>query len=326
MARKRKRRRLRLAVLIVIVLLVCVLVPYVYSRLVSPWRAISVHQLEGAQADAAPRADGRLHLLAFNIAHGRGATAGNWGSDKAERAQRLADMARFIRDADVDIVVLNEIDFDSTWSHGVNYARALAEATGLSYWVEQRSIDLAMPFFRIRFGNAVLSRYPIEAARLLDLPGYARWETVVGGKKKAAVCTIAVTPDRLIDVVPVHFEPRSATVRVDSARIVEDVARTSSHPVVAMGDFNCGLPTPAPSSGKPTGQTAVSLLLDSELFATVVHQPPGPADMTFPSISPSSQIDWILVPPDWRIIHRQVPAGELSDHLPVILRVQMPGP
>ena len=45
--------------------------------------------------------------------------------------------------------------------------------------------------------------------------------------------------------------------------------------------------------------------------------------MTFPSTAPDRVIDWILVPPAWRIREQQVLDVQLSDHRPVVAAFEM---
>lgn len=90
-----------------------------------------------------------LRIGAYNIAHGRGTADGNWsGGDENERRGRLNAIAELITAADLDVVVLNEVDFAATWSYHVNQAAWIAEATEFPYWVEQRNLD-----FRFAYGS-----------------------------------------------------------------------------------------------------------------------------------------------------------------------------
>jgi len=74
-------------------------------------------------------------------------------------------------------VVLNEADFDATWSGGINQAQWIAKHAGYPYHVEQRNYDVSLPFFKPRFGNAILSRWPILDAEQIELPAVSKWES-----------------------------------------------------------------------------------------------------------------------------------------------------
>ena len=174
-----KRKRIwRLFALIVVVL---VLLPYAFSRLVSPWRRITVFSSDSVQTASVPT---QFRVACYNIAHGRGLAKSNFNGESAERRlQRLDEIADLLVDIDADIVVLNEVDFESSWSQSVNQAEYLASKAGYPFRVEQRNYDLRVLSWKWRFGNAVLSRFPVQNVRLLDLPDHATWEAVVAGKK-----------------------------------------------------------------------------------------------------------------------------------------------
>jgi len=62
-----------------------------------------------------------------------------------------------------------------------------------SFWAEQRNIDIAIPFARMRYGNALLSRYPLVAARRLPFCRSQALETLLVGKKQGLLCTIKLS-------------------------------------------------------------------------------------------------------------------------------------
>ncbi len=105
--------------------LAVLLVPYLFSRMMSPSRRVAVY----ADASGAEklRTTETLRVACFNIAHGRGLASSNWnGGTAAERMLRLVEIGDLLRKIDADVVVLNEVDFDSSWSHSVNQAEYLA--------------------------------------------------------------------------------------------------------------------------------------------------------------------------------------------------------
>ena len=319
-----KQNRFRAAVL----LLAVVLVPYVFSRLASPWRCLSVHTASNitapditapdAGSSRSPTPDARLRIACYNIAHGRGTAVSNWeGGSRAERTRRLDRIAELIRGIDADVLVLNEVDFDSSWSHSVNQARYLAEKAGYPYWAEQRNLDFRILAWKWRFGNAILSKYPISNARVVDLPGYSNWETVLAGKKRGLVCDIALD-DRAIRVVGVHLSHRSESLRVSSAAALVDIAAQSSLPTIVAGDLNSTPPGFPQSASDSSGNNAMATLDDSgRLRRNPIVTPPTDRDLTYPSVEPRCVIDWILIPPQWRFVQYGVEASRSSDHRPV---------
>ncbi|MCC7424042.1 MAG: endonuclease/exonuclease/phosphatase family protein [Planctomycetaceae bacterium] len=263
-----------------------------------------------------------LRVGTYNIAHGRGNGAENWnGESAATRGDRLDRIAEFLTALDLDVVVLNEVDFDATWSHRVNQAAFLAEKCGYKYRIEQRNFDVSLPFYRWACGNAVLSRYPIQDARWIDLPGDAAWESALGGKKDACVCTLEAHNGTLVRVVPVHLSSRSEEVRTASVEALKGVADQGGPPLLLVGDFNSspqGFPLTDPD--KPS---AVGMLTQDPRWHTLPEKVTSDADCTFSSTEPKQVIDWIFVPRPWQLVSRQVYPIDLSDHRPVLGVVRM---
>jgi endonuclease/exonuclease/phosphatase family metal-dependent hydrolase len=306
-----RRRLLRRAGFVLMALVWAAVGCYLLSRIASPFSAVRVFEQPELAAAAAPTpatahpaAVRRLRIGAYNIAHGRGTAESNLdGGTPAERAARLQSIGRLLDRADLDVVVLNEVDFSSFWSGHVDQARAIATAAGFRYWAEQRNLDATLPLARLRFGNAVLSKYPITKAELVDYPGHAAWETLLGGKKRGLMCAIEL--------------PDKGPIRVLAERIAA-LADDGGPPLVAAGDFNSTPPGFPQAATDAAGRTALGLLLAGGRFATLPERPPDPAGMTFSSTSPRSVIDWILATPPWRLRSVEVPPVELSDHRPVL--------
>ncbi len=292
------------------------------SRITSLFRAVTVTESGAQSAIVTPQVPSLLRIATYNIAHGRGVASGNWsGGSPADRETRLLAIAKLLGESEVDVVVLNEVDFNSTWSGGINQAKYLADQLGLSFRAEQTNIDLALPFLSWRFGNAVLSRYPITDARLVDLPAPSGVEAVVAAKKRGLLCTIDPGEGREFRVLAVHLEPRSRFVRLESAHCLSRVAGEDDIPLVICGDFNSTLLGISRSATDTDGESALtSLIRRGNLRATIQDESSG-RGFTFPSALPSRTIDWILIPREWAVISHSVPRADLSDHLPVIAEV-----
>ena len=296
------------------------LVWFFTNRVLSPFRAI---RIEGAAADRAPVTSfkGRLCIATFNIAHGRGIAESNWQTGRHD-AKRLKEIAALLKDEKADIVVLNEVDFDASWSGGVNQARYIAEEGGFPFRVEQVNCDIAAPGFSLRWGNAVLSKYPVRKARLVDFPPYSDWEWFLAGHKRGVLCEIQLDEALIVRVLGVHLDTRSELTRLQAAEQIEETRAESKTPFILAGDMNTG-PIGFPAV-KPTsdGRTAVSYLLARGAYHTVPLNEPGPADYTYPAANPAKVIDWILVSREWKIIARTVSTRVFSDHNAVLMEIQ----
>lgn len=314
-----KRRRIQFCALSTIALLL--IGPYAVSRARSPGRAVRVFS---GTDDIARDSVSSVRILTFNIAHGRGATDDNWEGSAAEKRARIEQIARLIADAEADVVILNEVDFCSTWSGHQNQAQAIAASAGYPYRVEQRNLDFRLLYGSWKFGNAVLSRFPIMSVELLELPTLRSPERWLAGCKQGVVCTLQLSELQQVRIVAVHLEHRSEDVRADSASVIVEVAEASSIPLIAAGDFNSA-PSGSPGSERGAGgKNAMEVLQDSGRFESPAQLQAADSALTYSSTEPTSVIDWVLIPAGWRFADYRVLQSELSDHRPVTADVLIP--
>lgn len=287
-----------------------------------PWNAVKILDLPH-NTNASHRDDFHtLRVGCYNIAHGRGRQLGvsNWEGSWREKRERVTQIGRFLKAEDLDIVVLNEVDFSSVWSGHVNQARLIAAEANYPYLVEQRNIDVAIPFLSFRFGNAILSKYPILDAIFLNYPKVPTLSQMrVDGIKKGVAATIVLPNEANIRVVGVHLSVNSEPVRMTSAQMILDLQHGSPLPMIAMGDFNTAPRGYPQYYADDEGRNSVELFIDSPLLTT--HLPPLPLrqeDLTFPAEHPDRVLDWIFVSPSWHLREKRVIVSDLSDHFPVI--------
>lgn len=126
-----------------------------------------------------------------------------------------------------DIVLLQEMDPQG--------ARAIADSLGFGYVYFPAMLD---PVTKRDFGNAVLSRYPIESARKIILPHLGRF---IRSERAVVGATIRVG-GRSIRVYSVHLATfTEAGPGVRRAQLATVLADADSFPVVVLGgDFNSG--------------------------------------------------------------------------------------
>ncbi len=256
-----------------------------------------------------------LRIGAYNIAHGRGGKLGesNWTSTTRQQAEaHLTKIADQIKAANLDVIVLNEIDFDANWSGGFDQAKFIAERSGYRYVVTLANIDIDLPFFDLRFGNAILSKIPFTNVNSIELPPVKWWEPILAGKKNALEATIDWN-GKAISFIAIHIETRSKETRIGSVEALTNRIHNSDTPFVLLGDFN--------SQRTDTGETAVDILLDQNGFKTDLTHSHW---KTFPSQSPDRGIDWILVDPSLNLQETQAIPSDLSDHLMVTGSISFP--
>lgn len=285
---------------------------YLVGRIESSSNTISIEKLTFAEQDTKLSADS-IVFSTYNIAHGRGPELGlsNWSGTTEQKKVRLRDIGLFLKTSKVDVVILNEVDFDASWSGRLDQAQMIAEAGEFPFIARQVNYNLSLPGFSIKFGNAILSRFPIKSAERIPLPSLSTMESLGVGNHDAIQAHIEVKPSQLIEVWGLHLEVRDKATRVRATEhVISQLNKTK--PVVVLGDLNS-----QPSSDK----SAVEILANSDnlnVFPTI-----NQAINTFPSLMPDRPLDWIFYSSQWQLVHGQVPEVLFSDHLPVTSRLKI---
>ena len=279
---------------VVLALLLLILGPYLYSRIQAPGRRIQLfNNLDNADVEHTIGDD--LSIVSYNIAHGRGTASSNWDEGGAPKRERIAAIAQELKTIDADIVVLNEVDFNSTWSGGQNQAEAIAIAAGYQYRVEQRNLDFGFIYGSCQFGNAILSHYPIVDAQQIDFPAERAWEDWLVGCKRGALATVQLASGKTIRVGAVHLEHRSESVRAAGADRLLKLDEDEGGRLILAGDFN-STPRGFPHSRQPSdASNALDLIFESNAFHCLPESAPQASDYTFSTVEPKSVIDWIMV-------------------------------
>ncbi len=211
------------------------------------------------------------------------------GTDRKFAPERIAAVLQSMR---ADVVALQEVPLGGRGR--INVLEALQQATGY-HVAEGATIERA----ERRYGNAVLSRYPIAAVRTIDL-SFGRREP------RGAVDADLRCHDHPLRVVATHLGLRPAERREQIRRLLQ-AFDTDTMPVVLMGDINEWYVW-----GRP-------------LRWLVSHFQAVPAPPTFPSNRPVFALDRIWIRPRQRLIDVRAFDGPLarvaSDHLPLLATV-----
>ncbi len=296
--------------------------PYFLSRIAAP--ANRLHLLSSANAQLDANSDS-IRIACYNIAHGRGLAKSNWdGGTPEQRIERLDQIAALLKEIDADIVILNEVDFDTSWSNHVNQAEYFAEKCGYPFRVEERNLDFRVLHRTWRFGNAILSRVPLTNASLIDLPSFSEFETAAAGKKRAFGVDTLIG-DSTIHVVAAHLSHRSEKIREKSAAAIIDHVKAVELPTVIAGDMNSS-PPPFPQHRlTKNGKNAIETFRSAGLFKfSQENTPTQKSEFTFPADSPAIVIDWFLFTKelDEKASYRTVDST-LSDHRPIVIDLSL---
>ena len=224
-----------------------------------------------------------VRVLSYNIHHGQG----------IDGKLDLVRIANVILSVKADLVALQEVDQNVRRSGNVDQPAELAQLTNMNV-VFGANIKLQGG----RYGNAILSRWPIKRHENHLLP------KVDDGEQRGVIEAEVVLPDvnRSVIMFVTHLDHRpDDRERVASAKVINKlIARQSSQPAVLAGDLN-----DTPES------EALSLL---EKMWTRVNREPLP---TIPVGRPTKQIDFIMFRPakSWKFVEVKVLDEAIaSDH------------
>ena len=297
---------------LLIVVAICIAF-YVYGRVEASNTEIRVEHVR-----VVPRLveSGSFTVAAYNIAHARGAIKGtsNWGGSHTEKVERSRAIGEFLATSDADVVILNEVDFDASWSGRQDQAMLIAKAGGFQYVARQVNFNLALPGFSLEFGNAILSHYPIIVADRVALPTHSWLESLLFGNHDAIRAVVEVGESQEVEIWGLHLEVRDRVTRISAVEHIASQMDTA-RPVVLAGDLNSQL---SEGSSDPTALSTLLHLTDFESFPST-----NDSSMTFPTMAPKRTLDWIAHSPLLDASGGEVADVQLSDHLPVLIRLRV---
>ncbi len=211
------------------------------------------------------------------------------GTDRKFFPERVAAVLHEIR---ADIIALQEVPLGGAQIR--NVLALLQETTGFSAAEGPTCNDPDR-----RYGNAVLSRYPIVKTRSIDISFGSR-------EPRGALDADIDCHGHPLRVIATHLGLRPAERR-DQIRRLLQVFDTHQMPVILLGDVNEWFVW-----GRP-------------LRWLVSHFQSVPAPATFPSRWPALALDRIWIRPRHRLVHVEVHRTPLarmaSDHLPLIAHI-----
>jgi endonuclease/exonuclease/phosphatase family metal-dependent hydrolase len=242
---------------------------------------------------ALPAADppGRvtLRVLSYNIHHGE-------GTDGKVDLPRLAGV---IAAAKPDLVALQEVDDKTRRTGKVDQTAELVRLTGL-HGQFGKQID----YEGGGYGQAILSRYPIDGLQVHWLPGTPERE------RRIAVEAQVKVGGRALSFVSTHLHHIRGEFREQQAAKLNELFAATDRPAVLAGDLNAN-----------PGSKPLDILRTKWTSATA-----GPSLFTYPSPKPVKQIDYILCRPGkrFRVVESKVIAEAVaSDHRPILAVVEL---
>jgi endonuclease/exonuclease/phosphatase family metal-dependent hydrolase len=210
-----------------------------------------------------------------------------------------ARVAAVLDQVGADVAALQEVHSDERGGGLLDQARFLGVSLGME----------AVPGFTLerrggRYGNLLLTRLPVRAARRHDL-------SVAGREPRGALDVDVDVGGSRLRVVATHLGRRAAERAAQAQHLLERVeAPGPGEGLVVAGDWNEWLPW------------RTALRRPNRRFGTLATPP------TFPAWLPLLALDRGWVAPRGALAsvgsHRTRLAAEASDHLPLVLRLHVP--
>jgi endonuclease/exonuclease/phosphatase family metal-dependent hydrolase len=233
-----------------------------------------------------------LRVLSYNIHHGEGTD----GKNDLERIARLIDSLN------PDLVALQEVDSGTKRTHRIDQPAELARLTKMPVVFGDN-----IPYQGGRYGNAVLTRLPVLRFENHPLPSF--YEGEQRGLMELELDLPGNRPPLLFFATHLDYRPKDEE-RMVSARLINQLTDSrENQAALIVGDFN----------SEPCSRVMCE-------FRKRWRHTQRYSALTYPSVNPVKQIDFILSRPfqRWRVVHSEVIGEEVaSDHRPIfaILRL-----
>jgi endonuclease/exonuclease/phosphatase family metal-dependent hydrolase len=239
---------------------------------------------------------------------------------------RFDEIARWAADRRLDLLALQEVD--RNWSERTNRADVAAEIARRLDWQYSYgpAISLDTPGEgRREYGNAILSRWPIDASVIHQLSDEIEWDRDDHSTEpRIALETTLRTPAGRLRFIGTHLANTrhlhaNRITRIQGSRLARLVweGRTE-YPTLLAGDLN------APPERPEVGLLATFLReVDERRLPTWPTREIVYRDWSEPA-GPTHKIDYIFASPELRIIDGGPDESYAhSDHLPIIATLEM---
>lgn len=227
-----------------------------------------------------------LKVLSYNIHHAR-------GLDDKLGVKRIAQV---IRDADADFVALQEVDQNTKRSENVDQAAQIAKLTDM-YHHFGKAIDLQGG----AYGQALLSKYPLEDFQTIQLPNES------GREQRIALTANAQVGEHTIQLIGTHLDHQAEELRIKQVEAIVPLLKKDADISILAGDMNA----------LPESRTL-------EVLLKVWGKPSNESVSTYSAKKATRQIDFVLLnSPSGKLQDLTTgslvaPATEASDHLPLL--------
>ena len=279
-----------------------------------------------------------LKVMTYNIGYLSGMTNNRPVGRKQELFQANLDhLAKLVFDEDIDLLAVQEIDFNSSRSFDINQFQEIHDRTGFSSSALAVNWDknyIPYPYWPIRYqfgqiysGQAVFSKYPIisnkreELIKPIDQPFYYNDFYL---DRLIQINPVKINDTTSIVIMNVHLEAFSEPTRKlhlqTVYRLFNEYAKKG--PALLLGDFN----EPAPIDTL----TGMKKFYANENFKPAISLSELKKELkkhfTYSSGSPKRKIDYIFYTNEYieKINASTIREKNLlSDHLPVMMTFKL---
>lgn len=215
-------------------------------------------------------------------------------------------IAKLIREYDVDLVALQEVDVETERVNGIHIMKYLADTLDMT-WIFGKNLS----FQGGGYGNGILSKYPVIFWENDHLQSFDH------GEQRGLLQSVIDVKGMRIDFWNTHLDHRSddRERRKSVSTILEKTSSVSSSLFIA-GDFNDTPESPA-------------IRAMTEVFQDVWTQSGENTGLTFPADSAARRIDYLFYH-NWpeeqftlKPIRARVLKSPASDHLPLIVTFEI---
>lgn len=233
-----------------------------------------------------------IRVLSYNILHGATTNKDN----------NLDVVAKAIRNANPDIVALQEMDYKTNRANKLDVTSEIALRTNMV-----SIFGKAVDWDGGEYGQALLSKYTFLKTEKLELP------THQGNETRIAIESLLVLPaGDTIRFVGTHLDhQKEGLERIEQAEELNRRFLNDNIPNILAGDLN----------DIPDSETIEIL----EANWGLSYNPKAPTP-TFPSHAPEKKIDYIMFYPKgrWKVVETEVLCDKVaSDHCAVLVVLEL---
>ena len=233
-----------------------------------------------------------IKVMSYNVQHFQNYITGKINYDA---------VAEVIRKYGAEVVGLNEVRGEGPASGYEAQAKIVAEKLGYHYYFAPAiMVKGANPY-----GNALLSKYPIEACQNIPIPD-PEPRQYRGYYETRCVLKATVKAEKPFTVLVSHFGLNPDEHELATETVLKNLEKERC---VLMGDFNM-----APEN--PRIQRIAATVNDS---AAKFSEPL----LSIPSDKPTVKIDYLFTTDDIRVLSADIPAETASDHRPYVAELEL---